>query len=794
MKIEIPKQLEISNIAGDFESIEAGMDASSLPFILEMLSKNFYSNPIGSICREITSNCFDSHIEAKVDDAVVIKMETEDLDEYSISFCDYGVGLSPERIKKVYMKWFTSTKRDSNDQIGGFGLGSKTPLSYTDYFYITTNVNKIKYSYIFSKGESLPTLDLLSEEETDEKNGTEVKIPIKNFNDRMKFIQALKNQLCYFDNVYFIGCDIDNDYKIYETDLFKYRNKGQYSDYMHICFGKVSYPIDWEQIGLPMVKAAVGIKFDISELSVTPNREALRYTEEVKSLVKERVIQATQQLRDSYEDQKEVIEDFKEWYNKDNKNKYITFGDDICYLRDFDKLGKKYTLKIFKELNFDEKILGDDPFGKLYCIDKVISQGVILKKHYYGDNITRGIFQQSQSFYYSENSNYTNIKNYFHVGGKILKRLGKTESRENFQFSFNNRIERDKKNPFPDDYSPYYIELGIGMRIAKLIQYLRNQVESRVGKYHIDITDEQKKTYSEYLKSKNINLQRKIQGNVFCKGIVPYQDWDWNLQDVGKGKTRTMGIENFKGIVVYGFAKDKKLLDKAITFCYLNPKFRLWRKKYEYSDTMEDYGYINPRACKIIQIAQSNEKYFKNKKNMVHVTQLYSDNKLFRKLASSYRISSIFEDYLKNYSSMDNEVFIEEIKKINESVGANLEILYNYYLKFTTKEEIKRTNYERKDLRKEILDIATKHNLFDLTIEAKIKEVESYFNGIELLKHIEINDTTLPLILKYLKEKKKKINLEYYCRIVTPELQPEFDFEQKEVEMKTKFMIITNVA
>lgn len=111
------------NIAGDFESIEAGMDSSSLPFILEMLSKNFYSNAIGSICREITSNCFDSHIEAKVEDAVVITMGNNEEGEF-ISFKDVGVGLSTERIKKVFMKYFTSTKRNSNEQIGGFGLTS----------------------------------------------------------------------------------------------------------------------------------------------------------------------------------------------------------------------------------------------------------------------------------------------------------------------------------------------------------------------------------------------------------------------------------------------------------------------------------------------------------------------------------------------------------------------------------------------------------------------------------------------------------------------------------------------
>ena len=149
MKIGTPQQLDVNNIAGEFNSIEAGMDNSSLPFILEMLSKNFYSNAIGSICREITSNCFDSHIEAKVDDPVVISRKEDEEGTY-ISFKDVGVGLSPERIDKIFMNYGASTKRDTDDQIRGWGLGSKSPLSYNSYFHIV-HIHKIFHIQFFLK-------------------------------------------------------------------------------------------------------------------------------------------------------------------------------------------------------------------------------------------------------------------------------------------------------------------------------------------------------------------------------------------------------------------------------------------------------------------------------------------------------------------------------------------------------------------------------------------------------------------------------------------------------------------
>ena len=86
-----------------------------------MLSSQIYRRPHESIVREITSNCFDSHIEANVDDPVIIKIKEDEAGWY-ISFNDFGVGLSPDRIEKIYTNLGESTKRESNKFIGAFGL------------------------------------------------------------------------------------------------------------------------------------------------------------------------------------------------------------------------------------------------------------------------------------------------------------------------------------------------------------------------------------------------------------------------------------------------------------------------------------------------------------------------------------------------------------------------------------------------------------------------------------------------------------------------------------------------
>ncbi len=804
MKLEVPKHEDVNNIGGEFQSIEAGMDSKSLPFILDMLSKNFYSNPIGSIVREITSNCFDSHIEAKVEDAVLIKIEEDEEGDY-ISFNDFGVGLSPDRMKNIYMKWFTSTKRETNELIGGFGLGSKTPLAYTDYFYINTVFEGKKYNYLFSKGASLPTLDLLVEEATEQRNGTEVRIYIKNWNDRQRFISELKGQLCYFDNVWFEGCDIDNDYKIFETDLFKFRTKDQYSELMHICFGKVSYPIDWEQLGISPVKLAVGVKFDIGELIVTPNREALIYTNEVADIVRKRILLATEQIKNLYLSQQVLYEDFFEWFNNRTSRKCVTFGKTNedegyrLYLTGFDDLGKKFNLKIFQDLEIDNNIFGesDDPFSKLYYVDAELLNRKITKK-LNRRHLTDQLSNMNHLFLYSEDSNYSQIKNYYHVTGNILRSYKTKQIFKNFKGSdFISYAPREKKRKeYYDDggtWTAKYFNLGWSKKIYALIKYLRSQVENRVQKYHIDITEELKAEYYNYQRQFDLTLKRKLEEKIFCTNVSGYSDFDWKIDH----------IEHFTGIVIYGFLEDRKALKRAVTFMYLNPLFR--NRELQYVDrylfpnlkkwVYQQDGRINPHACKIIRIAKNNEKYFKNKPNMVHVNNLYGDNPLFRRLASSYKIENLLAEYISRHANFSKKYFFEQMSKINSNIGKALLDLKSYYELFTSEEDIQYTDISRSALKDEILKVAQRDNLFDPRIEAKIKVVEDFFKGVEILKYVEFSDETMPIVLKLLREKKKKINFEYYSNVVEPTFpgdQLRLDFEEK--QPKTKFQIITNAA
>lgn len=115
---------------------------TSNQMIVSILRDKLYSNKVAAVCREVASNSRDANREAgKNNLPITINISSSNslLDEgASISFKDSGVGISPSRIDNVFLKYGSSTKRDSNNQTGGFGIGAKTPFAYTNEFLIST--------------------------------------------------------------------------------------------------------------------------------------------------------------------------------------------------------------------------------------------------------------------------------------------------------------------------------------------------------------------------------------------------------------------------------------------------------------------------------------------------------------------------------------------------------------------------------------------------------------------------------------------------------------------------------
>lgn len=171
----------------EFESKEFGIGDASV--VIEILRNRLYAHPIRTLVQEYISNGRDAIREAG--NGGKLKVHSPTRFDSTFKVRDYGVGITPERMNDVFVMYGASTKRKTNGQTGGFGIGAKSAWSYTDSFTITTFVDGTKRSYIAHVGaNSNGRLDLVETTTTDEPNGTEIQIAVKP-NDVWSFKHAI---------------------------------------------------------------------------------------------------------------------------------------------------------------------------------------------------------------------------------------------------------------------------------------------------------------------------------------------------------------------------------------------------------------------------------------------------------------------------------------------------------------------------------------------------------------------------------------------------------------------------
>lgn len=280
---------------GETQEYKTTIDIENLDFIATLLSSNLYSNPEDSFIREIVSNGWDSHVAAGTTDIpIIIKCKGESWDSYNITIRDYGTGLSKEDFEKLYCKIGSSTKRDSNNYIGCFGLGHLSPLSVSKVVYITSYYNGVARFYIMTKDGNSITTNLISEQPTTEKNGLE--ITVKNINNKYLYKEAIL-KLVFFPNIYVEGVGAD----LNQTKIKKYKNFSVASIEVKdkILLGNVLYPLKEEILPLELERpykllrnSGVVFNFNIGELAVTPNRESIIYNANTENLIIKRIQEA----------------------------------------------------------------------------------------------------------------------------------------------------------------------------------------------------------------------------------------------------------------------------------------------------------------------------------------------------------------------------------------------------------------------------------------------------------------------------------------------------------------------
>ena len=304
-------------------SMRMNLTAQSYSLILE----NLYKDPLGAVLRELTTNAVEAHqMAGTTDKKVAIQLPT--MLDTDLIIRDFGTGLTDDEIEKYLNCLFSSSKGEDNDAMGGFGLGSKSPLALVDSFNLVSVKDGYQYDYMWIKEKGqIPTPIFQGKSKTSRQNGITITVPLGSstkvpLQNLQRYVAASANrQLFAFQNQVMIVEDASKDYddlvdissKLFTDKLlvdlpnisiyhdsaiagnggYSYGYGRNYTAKSYVQIGSVIYDYSFADISFSDLAAyfnnlqnfVVAIKVPIGQLELPMSREEVNITDNNKTLV-----------------------------------------------------------------------------------------------------------------------------------------------------------------------------------------------------------------------------------------------------------------------------------------------------------------------------------------------------------------------------------------------------------------------------------------------------------------------------------------------------------------------------
>lgn len=309
MKIDLRRDEAASSSGLDVASMNFDMTKTAKLF--HMLSSTLYSDKPGSIIRELSSNAYDSHkLAGKLDIPFELTAPTFEVPQFKIR--DFGVGLTEEEARKTILCYLGSSKDDTDEFIGGWGIGSKSPFAYASTYDVVVYKDGQMCRFTCWKDETgIPNVAVLFKDATAEPNGVEMIIPVE-IADINLFNQSLRQYMNWtnYNAKLTVGdTEFAKRSSTLERDMDDYRivvyKNGTGS--RRIVYGGFSYPMEscvdnrydyaseWNVLNRNM-RQGYDIAFVIDTpnlVSFNMNREVLEQTDKSRAFVKRIVEEVT---------------------------------------------------------------------------------------------------------------------------------------------------------------------------------------------------------------------------------------------------------------------------------------------------------------------------------------------------------------------------------------------------------------------------------------------------------------------------------------------------------------------
>ena len=757
MILEKQKEANVLVDGQSQESIGMSLDLDSAQILMQMLSKNLYSDDIGSAIRECASNALDSHRRAGVDEPIVVSLKSSSYNNYEFCVEDFGIGLDADDVKNIISKYGKSTKRDSATELGMMGLGFKAPLAYSSSFYFVCRKDGMERKYMMYEGEDTNTIDLLYEKETTERNGVKIIIPVK-YTDRWQFNKKIKEQLCYFESVYF---DVPEDESINNTFIISRHEHFQFSEMstdsrLHICLDNVYYPLDFEKLGIDKIDFPIALRFSLSDgLYPTPNRESLRYTQEAKEIIKQKLVDVADYFVTKYNENIEEGNDIKSVINYLEKNGYFLTMEngDKHKINAFVKFSNIKPaipqLEGVKLLDFPTVYRGTKQFilGNSYKCKFSLRYKRMhdMDKHYtYGFNI-ESVCNGSANVYIYEDKFAGMKKDYLRATCK--------ESDNNFFVKPAKPMVLGIPAKF--DMNTYYHALG-------LKGYPKNQWRQVIEEYQhvislisanfIDLDafevpqtfiDSKKKIKPAAIGTGIPGVRRqKLKGEINGKEADDLQKWsDGRCCKFVPNIYKLENLESDKNLKVYAHHDDYMKLDAL-------------------------FGCIHKQKMKVVTFSQRELAIVKDSEihNLMSLEQfMEGKNKPFKRMATAFLIKNMMEKYRATFDRYSQVGFT------STPLAQRLTILSKYAADHYYLPSYSGGSSAAREFLESMLTVAEENKLFDMTIYPEVMELQEIFDKLPFLNpfmagvgYYQVDNPLVNVLSDLFKYYRYRVDLKHY--------------------------------
>ena len=284
----------------------------NLAHIFSILRNSLYSDKAGAIIREYCTNAYDAHVDAGIPQTP-IQIGCPSPLNTNLTIRDFGKGLSEEQIFDIYASYGESTKRNTNDQVGMMGLGSKSAFSYSDSFTIVSYNNGMQKNYLAYIDDTGIGKVMKVEEKPSDETGIEIQVPVKRFECYL-FENAIVDQLQFFDPKPIINAKyVQENLNAKKFDV-QVSGEGYNIIKSHqqnyVVMGNVKYPFDASKFeSNPLYKDAISsileynhrlvLFAEIGDVIPSASRESLDMREKTVNFIGESILKVAHNIKDN---------------------------------------------------------------------------------------------------------------------------------------------------------------------------------------------------------------------------------------------------------------------------------------------------------------------------------------------------------------------------------------------------------------------------------------------------------------------------------------------------------------